>query len=202
MPSTLDILLFGHDAALQRTRCDLLKRHGLGVDPVTNLVELKSCLAVKPYILLVLCHSLSGGERVAGISLATSFLPAVHLLALQEGASGTVDLPLAQVLYTSNGPEVFLSAVHTLVHSTDRPTRSAKRKVAMAQFEGTVKWFNDAKGYGVLGRNVAGVEVFPHGSAIQGAGYRLLKERDVVAFDVAEGEKGLLADQGHPLKQK
>ena len=64
----------------------------------------------------------------------------------------------------------------------------------MSQYRGTVKWFNNAKGYGFLGRD-GGPDVFCHYSAIQGDGYKTLKEGDPVAFDVIQGEKGPQADQ-------
>jgi CspA family cold shock protein len=64
----------------------------------------------------------------------------------------------------------------------------------MAMFEGSVKWFNNAKGYGFLGRD-NGPDVFVHYSAIQREGYKSLKEGDAVEFDVIEGERGPQADQ-------
>ncbi|MGI4831750.1 MAG: cold-shock protein [Janthinobacterium lividum] len=63
----------------------------------------------------------------------------------------------------------------------------------MAQFSGTVRWFNNAKGYGFLGR-VAGPDVFVHFSALQTDGYKSLKEGDPVEFDIVQGEKGPQAD--------
>ena len=56
-------------------------------------------------------------------------------------------------------------------------------------YKGTVKWFNNAKGYGFLGRE-DGPDVFVHYSSIQLDGYKTLKEGDAVAFDIIEGEKG------------
>ncbi len=64
----------------------------------------------------------------------------------------------------------------------------------MAQFRGQVKWFNNAKGFGFLGRD-SGPDVFVHYSAIQLDGYKTLKEGDTVDFDVIQGEKGPQADQ-------
>lgn len=59
----------------------------------------------------------------------------------------------------------------------------------MAQHTGTVAWFNNAKGFGFL--QVAGAaDVFCHFSAIQGDGYKALKEGEPVEFDVEPGEKG------------
>ena len=64
----------------------------------------------------------------------------------------------------------------------------------MAQFTGTVKWFNNAKGFGFLGRD-SGPDVFVHYSSIQRDGYKSLSEGDTVEFDVIKGDKGPQADQ-------
>jgi CspA family cold shock protein len=64
----------------------------------------------------------------------------------------------------------------------------------LAQYKGTVKWFNNAKGYGFLGRE-GGADVFVHYSSIQIEGYKSLKEGDEVEFDIIEGTKGPQADQ-------
>jgi CspA family cold shock protein len=58
--------------------------------------------------------------------------------------------------------------------------------------QGTVKWFNSAKGYGFIQRE-SGDDVFVHFSAIQGEGYRSLEEGAKVSFEVKEGPKGLQA---------
>lgn len=58
--------------------------------------------------------------------------------------------------------------------------------------QGTVKWFNDAKGYGFIQRS-SGDDVFVHFSAIKGEGYRSLKEGSTVEFEVEQGPKGLQA---------
>lgn len=57
---------------------------------------------------------------------------------------------------------------------------------------GTVKWFNNAKGYGFIVRE-AGDDVFVHYKAIVGDGYKVLKEGERVQFEVEEGPKGLQA---------
>ncbi|HSW15001.1 MAG TPA: cold-shock protein [Solimonas sp.] len=58
---------------------------------------------------------------------------------------------------------------------------------------GTVKWFDNAKGYGFIQRG-AGDDVFVHFRQIQGDGYRTLQEGQQVQFDVAQGQKGLQAE--------
>jgi CspA family cold shock protein len=58
--------------------------------------------------------------------------------------------------------------------------------------EGTVKWFNGAKGYGFISR-ATGEDVFVHYKAITGDGYRTLNQGDKVQFEVQEGPKGLQA---------
>ncbi|MGA8308547.1 MAG: cold-shock protein [Terriglobales bacterium] len=59
--------------------------------------------------------------------------------------------------------------------------------------QGTVKWFNDAKGYGFLSRPT-GEDVFVHFSAVQSSGFRSLAEGQAVSFDVVKGPKGLQAE--------
>jgi len=56
-------------------------------------------------------------------------------------------------------------------------------------YTGTVKWFNDAKGYGFIERP-DGDDVFVHYSSIQGSGFKTLSEGESLEFDVVEGPKG------------
>jgi len=57
---------------------------------------------------------------------------------------------------------------------------------------GSVKWFNEAKGYGFISQDT-GEDIFVHYTAIKGEGYRSLAEGNKVTFDVVDGEKGKAA---------
>lgn len=64
---------------------------------------------------------------------------------------------------------------------------------------GTVKWFNADKGFGFITQDSGGADVFAHFSAIASAGFRSLEENQRVEFDVAQGAKGLQAENIRPL---
>jgi CspA family cold shock protein len=63
---------------------------------------------------------------------------------------------------------------------------------------GTVKWFNDAKGFGFIAQ-ADGPDVFVHHSAIQSSGFRSLTEGQAVEFDTTDGPKGLSAENVRPV---
>lgn len=56
--------------------------------------------------------------------------------------------------------------------------------------KGTVKWFDNAKGYGFISRENGGKDVFVHHTAIDGTGYKSLEEGQKVSFEVTQGPKG------------
>ncbi|MDO8299501.1 cold-shock protein [Lacisediminimonas sp.] len=64
---------------------------------------------------------------------------------------------------------------------------------------GTVKWFNDAKGFGFITPDEGGEDLFAHFSAIQNSGYKSLAENQRVSFDVTTGPKGKQAANIQPI---
>lgn len=63
---------------------------------------------------------------------------------------------------------------------------------------GTVKWFNESKGYGFIARQDGGKDVFVHHSAIVGTGFKTLTEGQQVVFEIEQGQKGPAASNVQP----
>jgi len=63
---------------------------------------------------------------------------------------------------------------------------------------GTVKWFNESKGFGFITQDNGGADVFVHFSAIQGSGFKTLAEGQTVSFDIQDGPKGPQAANVNP----
>ena len=81
---------------------------------------------------------------------------------------------------------VFFSLSDDTLHNKKVPTGEyGEKKMA----EGTVKWFNDSKGFGFIEQD-NGPDVFVHFSEIQGEGFKSLAEGDRVSFEVTQGQKG------------
>jgi cold shock protein len=66
---------------------------------------------------------------------------------------------------------------------------------------GTVKWFNDAKGFGFIEPSEGGEDVFAHFSAIQMDGFRTLEQGEAVSYELVQGPKGCLAQNIQPTNR-
>jgi CspA family cold shock protein len=71
--------------------------------------------------------------------------------------------------------------------------------MSTATMTGTVKWFNESKGYGFIARDGGGEDLFAHFRDIQGTGFKTLTENQRVEFEVKQGQKGLQAANIRPL---
>jgi cold shock protein len=82
-----------------------------------------------------------------------------------------------------------------LAHGRENEQKEEDQEMAT----GTVKWFNDAKGFGFITQDNGGEDVFCHHTAIQAEGFRSLSEGQKVEFDVTKGPKGLQAANVRPI---
>ncbi|MCL6618430.1 cold-shock protein [Thermomonas hydrothermalis] len=64
---------------------------------------------------------------------------------------------------------------------------------------GTVKWFNDAKGFGFITQDGGGGDLFVHFRSIEGSGFKSLQEGQKVSYVAVKGQKGMQAEQVRPL---
>jgi cold shock CspA family protein len=91
-----------------------------------------------------------------------------------------------------------VSSLEVLPHGPERPDHPfflGKQDMST----GTVKWFNDSKGFGFIKPDDGGEDLFAHFSQIQGAGFKTLKENQRVSFEVTQGPKGKQASGIKPL---
>src|SRR4051812_9624764 len=104
------------------------------------------------------------------------------------------------------GSFIFYDAGHACAHENSardlpEPTQSNKHGVgSMARTIGTVKWFNDAKGFGFITPENGDKDCFVDPPAIKAVGFRSLSEGDRVEFDIVQGAKGPAAENVTKVK--
>jgi cold shock protein len=86
-----------------------------------------------------------------------------------------------------------------VVVSSFQPSTTTKHTGKNSMSTGTVKWFNDAKGFGFITPDGGGKDLFVHFSAIQGSGFKTLKEGQKVSFEETTGPKGPQANNIRPV---
>ena len=101
---------------------------------------------------------------------------------------GIMGVRVSKSLYSSTAPPCILPAL-----PEEKRKFQETRNACNTMEQGTVKWFNDAKGYGFISRQ-NGEDVFVHYSAIQSNGFRSLQEGQAVSFSVVKGPKGWQAE--------
>jgi CspA family cold shock protein len=112
------------------------------------------------------------------------------------GSAGVLKLDPAGPSYTQQEPRYLLGSSGKWAKARFHQLLT-ERQFIMAT--GTVKWFNDAKGYGFITPDGGGKDLFAHFSAIQASGFKSLKENQRVSFDVATGPKGEQAVNIKPI---
>lgn len=193
MTPTVTALSFGHDPLLLQTRKWILARAGIAVVDVEALAAFSGVLQSRRFDLLLLCHSLSRSECDAVLRLAAEHELLARTLLLGSGSNTCTWRPDVGSVDLNRGPAELLAKVQKLLLQATCPNLY-HQEIDMPRFDGEVKWFNNAKGYGFVGRSDGGEDVFTHFSAIQCDGYKTLREGDAVTFDIVDGEKGPQAD--------
>jgi cold shock protein len=92
--------------------------------------------------------------------------------------------------------------MHTRARGSSVRRRQANKNEvsSMARVTGTVKWFNDAKGYGFITPENGDKDCFVHHTAIQADGFRSLAEGERVEFEIVQGQKGPAAEKVTKVK--
>lgn len=99
-------------------------------------------------------------------------------------------------------PDIGLHVARLLTRTSQGwgiPTTHSARNDQMTTQTGTVKWFNESKGFGFIAPDDGGKDLFAHFKEIQGTGFKTLAENQRVEFEVTQGQKGPQASRIRPL---
>jgi CspA family cold shock protein len=135
-------------------------------------------------------------SKIIIISIVVSVVSTLISLQLHGGQTASVSQSFSTMFTSAQLPllltsfiSIFIACI--LVATTSKGTKKLAKQ-ADGREQGTVKWFNAAKGFGFITRG-NGEDIFVHFRSIEGKGHRSLGEGQSVFFNVTEGEKGLQA---------
>ncbi len=111
--------------------------------------------------------------------------------------SPDVEAQVVAVQYQAVIPYLVETVARRIIRLNQGRRKTQRKEMTMAT--GTVKWFNDAKGFGFITPEGGGGDLFAHFSAIQSSGFKSLAEGQKVEFDVVNGPKGLQAANIKPV---
>ncbi len=135
-------------------------------------------------------------SKIIIISIVTAIIATLASMQLHGGQTTSISQNFSTIFTSEQLPQLLTSfisifAACMLVAITSKNANKSVRQ-ADGREQGTVKWFNAAKGFGFITRD-NGEDIFVHFRSIQGKGHRSLGEGQTVFFDVTEGDKGLQA---------
>jgi CspA family cold shock protein len=152
-----------------------------------------------PVASLTLCARRPGNLRDTVISRPVESVAMLRALCMPESAAaGEPMQPIRDLPHRSLSGSFLASQSAGHAHARSSSSSSTCGVSFMSDRQiGTVKWFNDAKGFGFIARD-NGPDVFVHFRAITGSGFKSLQEGQKVSFKVVTGQKGLQAEEVTP----
>ena len=182
---------------MRRDGCDLVGMTGMPEAGLAREMGLDyACLAHRRE----LGGRLRSGRRTryhpAGV-LDNVAAASAGLPALLRGAAGRLTRPRRTGLLSSACIQFAYSAVRPVAARRRRTSTHPDEVIKDMQY-GTVKWFNDAKGFGFISPEDGSADVFVHFSAINSKGFRSLQEGQRVSYEVTQGPKGAQASEVTP----
>lgn len=134
--------------------------------------------------------------KIIIISIITSIIATLVSLQMHSNQAASISESFSMMFSSAQLPLLLTSFISILIACllVSITSKSSKKLVKLSdgREQGTVKWFNAAKGFGFITRE-NGEDIFVHFRSIQGKGHRSLGEGQTVIFEVAEGDKGLQA---------
>ncbi len=123
-----------------------------------------------------------------------------HPTPLQDGGMRVGIFEQVSLVHTGRGPAGFGPSIFGILRHSRRWGLPQGKKGGLQDMpQGTVKWFNDEKGYGFITPDEGGEDLFVHHSGIAGSGFKSLDEGAKVSYEATRGQKGMQADNVSPV---